>query len=95
MNVHDFETVVTNAERKIKLGWTVFQQFNCGQCGTKQTMSAPNKFYTEGVCEECGGLTDIVRDGCNFMGIWEGEQGKGVGDVLKGMVTGGGEGDEE
>lgn len=71
MNLHPFDQVVGNAEEKIKQGWTVFQQFLCAHCGTKQTMSEANKFFTEGVCEECNKLTDIQSDGCNFMGIWE------------------------
>ena len=44
----------------------VYQQFNCAACGTKQTMPDPNVLYTSGRCEECGAVTDIARDGCNY-----------------------------
>jgi hypothetical protein len=33
----------------------------------KQTMPDQNKFYTHGKCEECSKITDIEKDGCNFM----------------------------
>lgn len=67
MNLHPWQDVLDNAERKIAEGWTVYQQFNCAKCGTKQTMPDENKFYVRGRCEECGHETDIVRDGHNFM----------------------------
>jgi rRNA maturation protein Nop10 len=66
---HPFDEVVANAERQIDHGWTVYQQFNCAHCGEKQTMSDPNKFFTQGKCEECGRVTDIRADGCNFMAV--------------------------
>ena len=67
MNLYPFHDVVKNAQNAILTGATVFQQFNCAHCGVKQTMSEPNKFFTEGICEECEGMTDIVKDGCNFL----------------------------
>jgi len=67
MNLYPFKDVVANAERKIAQGWTVYQQFNCAHCGAKQTMDDPNKFYLTGRCEECGKITDIEKDGMNFM----------------------------
>lgn len=44
----------------------VYQQFNCAGCGAKQTMDDPNTLYESGTCEECGAVTDIKRDGCNY-----------------------------
>ena len=73
MNVHPFDEVCRNAEAKMAEGWKIFQQFNCAHCGTKQTMPDENKFYTKGRCEECGGVTDIVHDGCNFMATFSGK----------------------
>lgn len=67
MNLHPFATVCANADKKIAEGWEVYQQWNCAHCGTKQTMPDPNKFFTSGRCEECDLITDIRRDGCNFM----------------------------
>ena len=67
MNLHPFEEVADNAANRIKDGWTVYQQWNCRHCGSKQTMPDANVFYTLGKCEECKRCTDIEADGCNFM----------------------------
>lgn len=69
MNVHPWAKVLENANKKIKLGFTVHQQFNCSNCGAKQTMEKPNVFYKTGRCEQCGHVTDIERDGMNFMAM--------------------------
>lgn len=82
MNLHPFGEVVENAERKIKSGWMIFQQFQCGGCKTKQTMEQPNSFFTSGLCEECGWTTDIVTDGCNFMAMISPKSGE-VGERIK------------
>jgi hypothetical protein len=49
------------------MGASVFQQFTCSGCGTKQTMPESNIFYKKGECELCGAITDIEQDGCNYM----------------------------
>jgi DNA-directed RNA polymerase subunit RPC12/RpoP len=67
MKISPFKKVVANAEKRMKDGWDIYQQFNCAKCGAKQTMPDVNKFYTQGRCEECGHVTDIEKDGCNFM----------------------------
>lgn len=67
MKVSPFHVVAANADTKIKQGWKVYQQFNCAACGAKQTMPDENKFYTHGRCEECGHVSDLEADGCNFM----------------------------
>ena len=69
MNLHPFDDVVANADKRLKEGWTVYQQFNCAHCGAKQTMGDPNVFHAGGQCEECGHVTDIQKDGCNFMAM--------------------------
>jgi hypothetical protein len=72
MNLHPFDEVSANAKRKMEEGWTIYQQWNCHHCGVKQTMSDGNKFFTRGKCEECGEITDIRKDGCNFMAVSDG-----------------------
>ena len=72
MNLHPFDKVAANADRKIKEGWTVYQQFNCAHCGVKQTLPDKNVFHHKGTCEQCGALTNIYRDGCNFMAVSDG-----------------------
>jgi Zn finger protein HypA/HybF involved in hydrogenase expression len=71
MKLSPFKEVVKNAEERMNQGWDIYQQFNCAHCGIKQTISDKNKFYTMGLCEECNGKTNIVKDGCNFMATKE------------------------
>jgi len=67
MKLHPFYDCVRNAEQLMNAGHTIYQQFNCSHCGTKQTMDASNVFFKTGKCEECGKITDIEGDGCNYM----------------------------
>lgn len=46
---------------------TVYQKWTCEKCWSRQTMSEANKFFTSGTCENCGHVTDIERDGCNYL----------------------------
>jgi hypothetical protein len=67
MNLHPWDDVLANAERKINQGWDVYQQWNCEHCGAKQTMPDKNIFFIRGKCEECGKETNIKDNGMNFM----------------------------
>ena len=67
MKLHPWNECCAQAKEYMDNGFKVFQQFNCGRCGVKQTMDNANVFYTRGRCEECGHETDIVKDGCNYM----------------------------
>ena len=70
MKLYPFHNVVPRAIELIGLGATVYQQFNCAKCGAKQTMDDANKFFTRGICEECGSETNIEKDGCNYMVVY-------------------------
>jgi hypothetical protein len=72
VNLHPFYEVAANAHARSLEGWTTFQQFNCAHCGVKQTMDDANVFHKKGKCEECGQITDIEKDGCNFMAVSRG-----------------------
>jgi len=67
MKLHPFDEVAKTAFEKMQQGATIWQQFNCAKCGIKQTMAEANRFFTRGICEECGHETDIKRNGCNVM----------------------------
>jgi uncharacterized Zn finger protein len=67
MKLHPFDECVRDAKAITDKGHAVYQQFNCAKCGTKQTMELPNTFFTTGKCEECGHVTDIQKNGCNYM----------------------------
>jgi Zn finger protein HypA/HybF involved in hydrogenase expression len=82
MNLHPWQDVLANADKKIADGWTVYQQFNCEKCGQKQTMPDENKFFMSGRCEECDHVTDIVKNGMNFMAT-KSARGDAIRDILK------------
>lgn len=67
MNLYPFRECVSRADTLIKAGWTIYQEFICSSCGTKQIMDTPNTFYLSGTCEECSAVTDIEKDGCNYL----------------------------
>ena len=77
MNLHPFDEVVKKASDRIAEGWDTYQQFNCAHCHTKQTMSEVNKFHKFGRCQECDQVTDIYKNGCNFMAVIARGGGKG------------------
>ena len=67
MKLHPFKEVASNANKKVLDGHVVFQKWICEHCSTIQTMETPNIFYTLGKCEECEKVTNIERNGCNFL----------------------------
>lgn len=67
MNLHPFYECATKAQIHIMHGGEIYQQWLCEHCGVKQTMPDANKFYTKGECEECKKITDIEKNGCNYM----------------------------
>ena len=64
---HPFYEVAEKAAEQMRRGHSIHQKFTCLRCGSRQTMAEPNKFYESGECEECGGITDLVVHGCNFV----------------------------
>jgi hypothetical protein len=69
MNLHPFDEVVANARQRMSEGWEIHLQFNCAYCGTKQTFAEKNYFSGRGACEECGRVTSLMTNGCNFMAM--------------------------
>jgi hypothetical protein len=67
MKLHPFWECAAAAKSYADQGMNVYQQFNCAKCGAKQTMDVANQFFKLGTCEECGGETNIEKDGCNYM----------------------------
>jgi hypothetical protein len=70
MRLHPFDECLMAADEVIRKGGTVYQQFNCSSCGTKQTMDDANVFHKLGRCEECEAITDIKHEGCNYMVVF-------------------------
>ena len=44
-----------------------FQKFTCANCGTRLTIDEPNVMYRTGHCDKCGHITDIEKQGCNYL----------------------------
>ena len=73
----------------IKNGATIYQKYTCSGCGTRLMMQTPNIIFTEGACDRCDAITDIAKDGCNYLLTTETTLGA-LSATLKGM-----KGDEE
>jgi hypothetical protein len=70
MNLHPINDVLIKAQRVLNDGGSFHQQFLCSNCGVKQTMAEPNRMFSEGICEACGAVTDIMKNGCNLLAIF-------------------------
>lgn len=44
-----------------------FQKFTCTNCGKRLTIEVPNSMFRTGSCDSCGHITDIEKQGCNYM----------------------------
>jgi hypothetical protein len=69
MSDHPFDQVIADVKELVgrRSRTVAFQKFTCQHCGARQTMANPNAFHTTGRCEECGLVTDIVANGCNYL----------------------------
>lgn len=59
--------IVAEVEKHAAAGRLCFQKFTCAGCGQRLTIEEPNRFYTEGTCDRCGALTNIVERGCGYV----------------------------
>ncbi|HEY7417410.1 MAG TPA: hypothetical protein VH593_19660 [Ktedonobacteraceae bacterium] len=55
------------ANKYIAGGAKVYQKFTCEKCGARLTIDQPNTFYESADCDRCGAVTDIKKNGCNYM----------------------------
>jgi hypothetical protein len=53
----------------IARGVHVRQKFTCSNCGSRQTIEEQDVFYTSARCEDCTYVTDIQKQGCNYLAI--------------------------
>ena len=61
-----FVEIADQMQRHMLDGWDVFQKFTCANCGQRLTMAEPNMMWKEGDCDQCGHVTDIVKQGCGY-----------------------------
>lgn len=66
-NDYPIEECADACEKIIATGGTIHQKYTCAKCGSRQAMEEPNKFFTTGTCGECGHVTDIAKQGCNYL----------------------------
>jgi len=66
-NDYPWEEIIPAVIELVKEGHDVYQKWTCEHCGSRQSMDEANKFYTEGMCEECKKITNIQKNGCNYM----------------------------
>jgi predicted RNA-binding Zn-ribbon protein involved in translation (DUF1610 family) len=65
---HPFDFVLDEANKLLENpNVNLYQKFTCIGCGNRLTMEEPNTFYTSGTCDKCGTLTDIRKEGCNYL----------------------------
>lgn len=49
-----------------------YQKFTCAGCGNRLTIDEPYRFYTQGTCDKCDAVTDIEKQGCNYLIVMKG-----------------------
>ena len=62
-----FYEATRTAEQLTNQGHDVYQKYSCAGCGQRLTMEIPNIFYKSGTCDKCDTVTDIEKQGCNYM----------------------------
>lgn len=63
----DFYDCAILANEQILKGHIIYQKFWCANCGEVQHIDRANAFYTQGKCEECDHISDLINDGCNYV----------------------------
>jgi Ser/Thr protein kinase RdoA (MazF antagonist) len=66
-NDYPLNELANTVYRVMQEGGECFLKFTCDYCGSRQTISTPNKLFTQGKCEECKSVTDIARKGGNLL----------------------------
>jgi len=51
-------------------GTKIYQKFSCGGCGERLTIDIPNEFHERGSCDKCDFITDIRKQGCNYLVVY-------------------------
>lgn len=66
------DEIAQAVQEHIDNGCLIFQKFTCAGCGQRLVIDIPNRLYTSGNCDKCGHVTDIQKQGCNYMLIKSG-----------------------
>jgi uncharacterized protein (DUF983 family) len=74
MKLYPFDQVIASARERMMAGMRIHLQFNCDNCGMKQTFEQEDYLSERGQCEECGHITSLKDKGCNLMVISGGKR---------------------
>ena len=66
---HDYGECARGAEHVIADGHTIFQKWWCAGCGHRCLASRANHWTPLCVCEDCGTITDVKQQGCNYAAV--------------------------
>ena len=66
-NNYPLEEIQEACLKHIKNGANIYQKFTCAGCGARLMMPVPNIIFTEGSCDKCDHITDLEKDGCNYL----------------------------
>lgn len=64
---YPFNEIKAAVEDLSAKGWECYQKFTCERCGQRLTMDEPNTLYKTGSCDQCGHITNIAKNGCNYL----------------------------
>lgn len=65
-NDYPFEECEKAAREHAANGALVLQKWTCAGCKQRVTANNPNHWTAQGLCENCGTLTDLKKTGCNY-----------------------------
>lgn len=66
-NDYPLSTIAESFNKLIPQGAVCYQKFTCAGCGNRLTIDTPNVLFITGGCDNCDTITDIEKQGCNFM----------------------------
>lgn len=61
-----YQCMIT-AQEYVSAGHEIYQKFQCEKCKAENYMEEPNNFYEAGKCEDCGHITNLIENGCNYL----------------------------
>lgn len=69
-----WSTVIAKAEQLINANPHIllYQKFTCQKCLSRQIIDEPNKFYTQGQCQECNHISELRVQGCGYLAHFPG-----------------------
>jgi len=66
---HPFEEIVFYINYLASKGWECYQKFSCEKCHARLTVDEANTIYETGTCDQCGHVSDIRKNGCNYLAV--------------------------